>query len=268
MKTIGATIPIGVGDAIYIKAMLDAVKDNYSKISLKFHREIIQFYNLDEKYNLFLDDIGKLFFSEPPYMIDQESFDFEGIVDLCQKNNLQPVKPKLNHLLCKGNPLILDQEYVVLITKVRYMPRGEINARIPELTKLINDLSNKYKIVILGEKITEMNIGYKDLDINNIYQDYINNISNNVLDLTLPALGITSPNLIQLQQDCLIMSGAKLIITMGVGGGLSMATAVGNVVGYRVDNDPIANTVFKREYPDCIITKNWGHFLNSVRKYL
>jgi len=91
---------------------------------------------------------------------------------------------------------------------------------------------------------------------------------NNILDLTVPALGITAPNLIQIQQDCLIMNKAKLVITIGVGGGFCMATTVSNVVGYRTDDDPIANAVFNKEYQDAVITKNWTHFINTLNKYI
>ena len=101
--------------------MLDNVKDRYTEIKIKFHREIIKSHGLDPAYHKFLDDIGSLLFSEPPYVItDEPGIPFYGMVSICVDFGIPPVKPTLINLLCKGEPLNLDGEYIVMVTKARY----------------------------------------------------------------------------------------------------------------------------------------------------
>lgn len=264
--TIKAVIPIGIGDLLYVKAMLDAVKHQHDEINIRFCREIIDSYNLDPEYNLFLDDLGNLLFSDHPYKINDitNTRPLSGLVDLCQENNIKPVKPQLKDLLCNGPGLNLDKDYIVVATKSRYLPRTHFDQLAPSLWTTLNSLSQKYTIVVLGERIVEMNKGYEEFlnEIYSTYEDIKNNV--NVLDMTIPALGITSPKLNRLQQDCQIMKEAKFVVTLGVGGSFCMATSVANVIGYRCDNDPIANAVFDRDYSDAIVTKDWNRFISIL----
>lgn len=273
MSTLAVTIPIGLGDIIYTKAMLDTVSHRYSKIKLKFHREIIQSYKFDSGYNGFLDEIGSLFFSNPPYVLtDEPGIPFYGLVSICQDNNISPVKPCLQHLLCKGSPLQLDGEYIVMVTKVRYLSRSSLDTKVKEMWDVIRQLSAKYKVVILGEREVQMHEGYVQIGTNDVYSIYTSikdNVPNDsIIDLSIPALGISSPSLSQIQQDCLIMNQAKFVITLGVGGSFCMATAVGNVIGYREDSDSIANVVFGPEYPDAVVTSSWSRFIYKLGERL
>lgn len=271
MSILKITIPIGVGDLLYIKAMLDNTGDRYQEIYIRFHRDIITFYQMDPNYNKFLDDMGALFFGQPPYILTEEAIPFYGISSICSDNKIVPIKPNLKDLLCIGKSENIDGEYIVVVTKVRYMPRAHFNMISGRFFTALKRLSEKYKIVILGEKEVYMNPGYLEFkdSIYSIYNDIIDNIpQNRIVDLTLPTTGNVAPNLKQIQQDCLTLSGAKVAITIGVGGGMSMATAVANVVGYRIDQDPIADVVFQSEYPDAIITKNLDYFIHKLNQYL
>lgn len=272
MNVLRATIPIGLGDIIYVKAMFDAIPGRYSQVRLKFHREIIQSYKFDPNYNQFLDEIGSLFFSEPPYVLtDEPGIPFYGLVSICQDNNIIPVRPRLQHLLCKGQPLEVDEEYIVIVTKVRYLSRHLLDNKVMEMWKVINKLSTKYKVVILGEREVQMHLGYQEIGSNDVYSIYdsikTNVPANRIIDLSIPALGISSPNLSQIQQDCLIMNKAKFVVTLGIGGSFCMATAVANVVGYREDQDSIADVVFREEYHDTTVTSTWPRFINKLNEY-
>ena len=265
------TVPIGLGDLIYTKAMLDNIKHRFSEIHINIYRDIISFYGIDSKYNKFIDEIGSLFFSETPYILTSENIPFYGLELLCRDNNITPVKPELKHLLCKGTPIDIGDKYIAIVTKVRYVTREHFENKKQELFKVLQELSQKYKIVILGERVVELNGGYVKYaeGIYSIYDDIIQNIpADRVVDLSVPALGITAPDLTNIQQDCLTLSGAEFAITIGVGGGFCMATAVANTIGYRIDEDSIANTVFNKEYPNAIITKDWRYFLYKLRNKL
>jgi hypothetical protein len=140
------------------------------------------------------------------------------------------------------------------------------------LWKIVNKVlqDRHYKLVVLGEKVVEMNPEYQhytDRYIYSIYQDIMSHVgADRIVDLTFPALGITSPNLTQFLQDCLILNQAKFVITLGVGGNFCMATAVANTIGYRLDNDEIADLIFKNELPNAFVTKEFDRFINRIKR--
>jgi hypothetical protein len=271
MKVFGASTPIGLGDLIYIKAMFEPIKHEYESINIRFHREIITRYNKDPSYNNFLDELGSLLFGEAPYKLTDEPYQYYRVDELVRYHGLTPYKPELADLLCSGTPLNLDGPYIVLNTKIRSLPQSYLDQNVREFWDLLNKLSEKYKIVVLGEKVIEMNKEYQIYTSENIYSlhthIYNNMPHDRIIDRTVPALGITTPNLQQIKQDCLIMNQAKFVINFGIGGGFCLATAVANTVGYRYDDDLIADMVFSKEYPNAHITKDWNSFINKLRTF-
>lgn len=274
MAIIKATIPIGLGDLLYVRGILDTVKHKYEQIRLNLHREIINSYHIHPDYNIFLDEIGQLLFSEHPYiLLPKPEAPFYGLVSLCNDNGIDIVNPNLSKIMCKGEPLSLNQEYIVLNTKIRYLDRYYLDSIIPQFWAILNMLGDKYKIVILGEKSVEMHRGYEEIGnryVYSIYDGVLNNLrKDQMIDLTVPALGKTSPQLSKVQQDCLLMNKSKFVITFGVGGGFCMATSVANVIGFRTDSDPLADVLFdQRSYLNTIVTKNWGTFMSKLQSYL
>lgn len=273
MKTFGASIPIGLGDLIYIKAMFDPIKHEYERINLKLHRDIIVRYEKRLDYNHFLDEFTALLFGEVPYKIDDgSSYPYFGVSEIVRGFGLTPHKPEMSNILCKGTPLDLDAPYIVMNTKIRSLSKTHLEQYVREFWNLMNSISEKYKIVILGEKVIEMTKEYQiytEEHIFSLYPHIYNNIpADRLIDLTVPALGITSPDIKHLQQDCLIMNQAKCVINFGIGGGFCLATAVANTIGYRYDNDPIADLVFDRDYPNAVVTKDWPKFIQTLGQYL
>lgn len=172
MSIISCNIPTSLGDLITIKAHLDSVKHNYSQINLTFHTalwngalhtnvpEWQQNKILWEKY---LKDIGQLFFSESPYKLNAGQYPFRVTEQLIKDFNLPATKPELGHLLCRGRSLNLEGEYIVITTKVRDVIKKNFMPESIKLWKVLKDLSNKYKIVILGEREVEMRKEYDPL---------------------------------------------------------------------------------------------------------
>jgi len=270
MKEFKATIHVGLGDLIYMKAQFDSAKHKFDRIELTFNKGWSGVH--DGYYMNFLNELGQLLFSEPPYVITEIDHPHMSAVDIHRDHKILLTKPNLSYLLCKGTPLDIDSEYIVLTTKLRYFNRKKFDELSPKFFNTIERLSHKYKIVVLGERVVEMNAEYKLWgvdEIYSIYDDIIKNApSDRIVDLTIPALGITSPSIAQIQQDCLIMNLAKMVITLGVGGNFSMATAVANTVGFRIDQDIIADEIFKTSYPNVIVTKSWPKFIEILEGYL
>jgi len=273
MATFSSNIPVGLGDIIYIKSQLDFFKDRFEEIHITFHEDLISYYRKGTKYNIFLKEVGNLFFSEKPYILNDGYYPFRTQLQICTDYEMPPCKPELQHLLCKGVSLNLDSEYIVLTTKIRQLSRTNFNDMSKDFWDKINQLSKKYKIVLLGERKVEVNKEYEYYTtehIYSIYEDIMKNVQNEaIIDLTIPALGITVPSLTQIQQDCLIMKEAKFVVTIGIGGNFCMATAVANVIGYRNDDDEVADYCFSnREYPNAMITKNYEYFMSILGKYI
>lgn len=277
-------LPTSLGEIINAKYHLDLIKDQYDQIKLSFHTQLWatglytntpdwpQRKQLWEKY---LTDLGQLFFSEPPYVLDPVGVshkyggDCQHLVNLLR---ITPQKAEMSQYLCKGTSLNLGEEYIVITTKLRHIPKNFFYPRSIELWRTLQKLSAKYKIVILGERHVEMRREYQHIqnEVFGIYEQIISNLPpDRIVDLTVPALGETVSDLKQIQQDCLIMNEAKFVITIGVGGNSCMAHSTAKMaIGFRADNLPFANIVFGKEYPNMIVTKDWGYFIKVLERYL
>lgn len=279
-------IPTSLGEIINFKQHLDSVKDGYDQIKLGFatglwddglHTESPDWAEKKVLWEKYLFDIGQLFFSEPPYVLEKPNKWGGSIESLIERYSITPQKCEMAHLLCKGTPLNLGEDYVVVTTKVRGINPNFFQQKSSELWNTLRQLSQRNRIVILGERKVEIrkeyeanyNSGRESLPFG-LYDDIIANVpANRITDLTVPSLGETVSDLSQVQQDCLIMNQAKCVICVGIGGNSCLANAVSNMsVGFRMDNISFGDAVFTREYPNCIVTKNWPYFIHVIQRYL
>lgn len=267
-------IPTSLGEIINYKYHLDLVKNNYDQIKLSFSTDLwkASLYTEHSDWNQrevlwrkYLNDLGNLFFSEHPYVLQPRSASFRGdLSGLLSLLNMQPQRPNLSQYLCKGLAINVNP-YVVLTTKVREMNRT------PTIHEMYRILQN-HNVVVLGERVVEMRKEY----INNrtpvygIYDEIINNIpKHKIIDLTVPALGETVSDLTQIQQDCFIMHNAKCVVSLGIGGNLNMATASGaKVIGYRADNNRLANIMYQTETANFAVTKDMNRFISLLKDNL
>jgi hypothetical protein len=280
MKKIAVSIPTSLGEIINIKAHLEDVKHEYSEIRLNFkkslwnsclHTEAKDWPQKKVLWDKYLNDIGQLFFSEPPYVLDQREFTFYDCGDFIRIHRLTHRKAEMAHLLCKGTSLNIG-DYIVITTKARQLDKKAFFGPSIRMWDVLRKLSTKYKIVVLGEREVEMRKEYDvyENQIFGIYDQIIANLpAERIVDLTVPALGETVSDLKQIQQDCLIMNEAKFTVTLGVGGNFCMATSVSKMaIGFRTDNLAMTNRIFNRDYPNAIITKDWAYFIRTLEKYL
>jgi hypothetical protein len=270
MKKTSISIAIGIGDHIVIRGYLDTIKHEYDEIKISNHKAILQEWrNNDPVYSKFIDQFGTLLFSEAPYKFDSTPYRYLSQWDIIKDYKINPQKPNLSYLLCKGEPLNLNEPYIVLTTKVRFVDKRGLYPVLPRLWRTLNELSKKYKLVILGEREVERSKEYSVLnnfmEVHCLYDNIISNISKErILDLTVPALGITTPSFDNIRQDCLIMNQAKCVIVVGVGGNFCMSSAVANTIGYRADKEPNLDLMLKNNYSDLFMTRDWEQFINKL----
>lgn len=269
-------IPLSLGEIINFKYHLDLVKKDYELISFSFHKPLLKSHLIvnqeqERSQNKYLDDIGKLLFSEQPYRIDLQSNRFFGDVNtLVRIINVNLHKADLRQYLCKGTSLGIGP-YIVMTTKVRELSKSIFLPLSAQLWKTLQDLSKTYKIVILGEREVEMRKEYLSWSHSNIYSLYDQIIANmpsdRIVDLTVPALGNTASDISKIQQDCLIMNEAKATITIGIGGNSGMSTASSNLaIGFRHDRNGTAERIYSVEDTRVCITNNWSRFIKKLKE--
>jgi len=125
----------------------------------------------------------------------------------------------------------LDSPYVVLSTKARYYLRSSFDSEKQSLFDAINSWG--MKVILLGEKEVEYNLEYKswgNSQIYSIYGDAMKGIRDDLLvDMTVPKLGTTTPDIDKLFSDMSIAYQAKACINIGVGGFYCMSIFSGKL---------------------------------------
>lgn len=263
---------LGIGDHIFIRAYLDPIAHKYSQINIAHAKDALAFwFNNDQKRLQFNTQLANTIFSVPPYKFDVNGvFPFFPVERIINEINDKPIKPNLD-CLCKGNSLNIG-EYIVITTKMRQFPISSFEQMKPILTEKLQNLATKYKIVILGEREVEMTKEYTNSvnrgQVFGIYNYLINILpKDNLLDLSIPALGNTVSTFSQFQQDCLIMKEARAVITFGIGGNMWMSAGVAKKsIGLRTDAEWTTDKL-NNGYPGMFLTKDinqFGEFLDAA----
>lgn len=268
MKKIGMDINVGIGDHLLLRIFMDSIKDQYDQIAITHSRPGMAFWhNNDDKRWDFNLQLGKLVFSEPPYvLVPNAHFPFYPNERIVKELSNRAVKPNLPQL-CAGKSLDIGK-YVVVNTKVRHIMNYDFERAKSRLTPALRHLTTDYTIVILGEREVQRTKEYEaSVNKDKIYglYDYFKQIlpHDRILDLSIPALGITCSDLKQLQQDCLVMREAEAVINFGVGGNLWITTCVSkHTIGWHNDSDPIMDLV--QAIPDLHITRDLDQFIQFL----
>lgn len=269
MKQLNMDINLGIGDHLFLRIFVDGVKHQYDRIAITHSRPALQFwFNNDPKRGEFNLQLGRLVFSEPPYvLVPNARFPFYPNDRIVREINNKPVKPNLDRL-CVGKSLGIDK-YIVLTTKVRHIQRGDFEQYKAKITPALCELAKTYKMVILGEREVQATREYtaecnRD-QVYGIYNYLIETLPpDRVLDLSIPALGITCSSLPQLQQDCLIMKEARAVITFGIGGNLWISACTANqTVGLRGDSEPTTDLI-QSGFPGMSLTKDIDQFIKFL----
>ena len=278
---------VGIGDIIYTKTILDQLSPRYDEIHVCTNnkayesrmpvRDVIlewdsYLHNKDiEEYRGFVAKLFAWIFTEPYYRVNFESdYPHKTILALCNEHDIHPVKPNLKRYLwdCKSE---IPSDYVVIQTKSRMFNYGEMCVTGGNIWDAIARLSHKYKIVIMGERAIEPNYEYSAgfSEASGAYSMYSEAVSHvpgkNIIDLTVPALGLTSPDFDKFRRDCHIINKAKACLSFGFGGGFCMAMAFGKTLCYKnYDNEETAFLFPKDKVEDSLVTNDQDKFIHAL----
>ncbi len=271
MKEYSVKIPIGIGDLVYIKGLLDLTKDRFSCINISPNMAL---FNGRPKYKPFVMELMGMLFKPPFYNITMDqSYPFKSIVDMWRQLKIKPRKPNVASILCEGElPKGLHSgKYIVINTKVRALKKNAYRAFQPKLFKLLRSIG-KHKIVLLGEREIEFTNEYKNLGHKNIYciyRDLVDYLpSNKIVDLTISKLGITPPNMKKFKHDCNIMHHAHRVIQIGGGGSFCVSSAISKLICIiSYSSLPFFAEVFRyNEYKDVLVANNSREFLKAIEE--
>lgn len=269
MASLFLDINVGIGDYIFARAFIDGIKNKYDSINITLSKAGMQFWhNNDPLRWQFNIDLCNLIFNEPPYkfVITNSYWPFFPHERIVKELNNKPTKPDLN-CLCVGKSIDI-KNYIVITTKIRQFSKVAFEDLKDRLSPALQALNNKYKIVILGEREVEKTKEYEAEcnreQVFGIY-NYLISILNadQVIDLTVPVLGIAVSTIQKFQQDCLIMKEANAVITFGIGGNFWMAAGVAKkAIAFRADSEWATDLM--SSYPNMSLTKNIDQFIDYL----
>lgn len=244
-------INLGIGDILFIKAALDNVKEKYSNINISPNYSIIdQYRNGDLEYKDFIDKLFFLLFSESPYHIMNDlSYPLRTLLTLNEIEHIPFCEPYLEKYLV--DPIIYQEnekgDHITVSTKVRGLSAQNYVMKYRErFIEKLQELEEKYTIYIIGERKIGYNAEYQchGDTIFCIYDDLRYHLTN-ALDICIPELGYTSPNLNYIMDDCNLMYTAKTNICLGIGGNFSLAASVGNLINFRATKGDVVDCTSK-----------------------
>lgn len=273
MNPLFLQLNLGVGDMVYARCFLNPVKHHFSRISITLAQDAIQFWFAGDPVRWKFDcDLARLVFNEPPYdFVENPSFRYQFFPNdrIAKELNTKSTNPNLLHL-AQGTSLNIGP-YIVLSTKCRQFSEITFNTYKKELVPVLQALTKKFKVVILGEREVQKTKEYTNsVNIGQVfgaYDFYKETLKDceNVVDLTIPSLGINVSSIEQFRQDCLIMKEAEAVINMGIGGNYWMAIAVAKqIINLRTDNE--WTTDLMSTYPGLIMSKNIKHFTATLEQ--
>lgn len=261
-KVMQLDINVGIGDHLIIRFFLDQIKNQFDSIQITHSRAAMSHWRAnDPKYWEFIYQLGDILFSESPYQLVKRPIYFpfwpsERFMSL----GIKPARPNLPGMIVNHNLTAIPTEpYIVLTTKVREMKPEMFQSFIQEFTPIIQKLATKYTIVLMGEREVEKSKEY--LVANNptiIFSAYnaFKKLVPDAVDLTIPALGIQSSDIKQVQHDCYIMSKSKAVLTLGIGGNVWLsAISAPLTLCLRADSYQVPN-LFEGTIPELYLTRN------------
>ena len=219
MGTFSIAIGPGIGDAIITKSLLLNLQSN--PINVEVYPSLLTCRG--PNYKSFIDEFDQTVFSESPFRFHTSSIGakFRSHWEM-HEDGFKPSQISLADRLCKGKSI--GGTYACLNMKVRLWDFDAFIKIADVFAKEILSLSKRVKLVLMGERTVEMNEEY--VHHKDIFSLYPLLPSMNVLDLTVPALGIAAPSMVSLCQDCKYMAESRAAINVGYGGNSVLSAVV------------------------------------------
>lgn len=188
------------------------------------------------------------------------------IINIEQIKNMYLFNKKEFPLLDLRNKFSLEKDTssIVLTTKVRYLKRIFFDKIKLDFFRLINN-SDK-NLIVVGERILEYGKEYTihgNQTIYSIYDDIIKEIKpEKIIDKTIAAAGITTPDFFHLLEDLKMISKYK-VLGFGIPGINFLYSSITDFVGYCEPHDFLPFIDRNRK-----IFKTKEDFLTITKKYL
>lgn len=266
MKTLEFVANVGIGDLIHTRQLLDNVLNKGYKINVILGVATFENFWKGEKLE-FLIWLSNVLFQKPEFEV-YFSANKLGVspIDLLSSELVVPAIPNFSEKFDCDIKLSSNSNRLILLTKVRGFPKDQFIEYLDAINKEILILSKRYEIVLLGEREIEFNSEYKIHGEDLIYSLYGNfkKLLPNAIDMTIPALGITSPTKEQFLLDCNLMSNSKKVICFGSGGNVSIAMSVSNVLNFYGGNEMLPLFSKLAEIDNKIITNNFPKFIKEL----
>jgi hypothetical protein len=213
---------LGIGDITILAADLFVSGENEFEIEIS--QDILKYYrkNCHVEYEEFCKNYILSILSHKNIIFKSDL----GLPDY-NLQNYNLFSHALNDNVCdyftnkfKKNLKFIDECYIVINSKVRLFSKNEFEKDKYYFFDEINKLGKR--VVILGEREIEYNLEYEihgSNQVYSIYKDALELIDSSLIhDMTIPKLGLTTPNLENLFNDMSIAYNACSIINIGVGG--------------------------------------------------
>jgi hypothetical protein len=232
-------INVGIGDIITAKSyLLDYIHKGVTKIIVQPSHRYLHLRGAG--YGQFVDQFSRLVYHEPQFTIipgdtQLESTHWASLM----KQGLKQHNVDLTTALPLERP-VPSVPYLCLNTKVRQYNYQRFLDIKQSFLKVLRKLCEHKVLVIMGERTVEQNIEYSIHGTDVIYSIYghLEDLpKDKVIDMTVPALGLTVPDLHALRQDCHIMAKSEGVINIGYGGNLALSGSVAktyNLIGPNV----------------------------------
>jgi len=249
----------GIGDTIHFISHLSYIFKKDEDIYVDFYYPTIEeFKQNPEEYYKFLSDFVNSIAPKNIKIIRGLDGNLLSMKDLFSFYSIS------NFKFIDLQPLFgenFDNSKVILHTKVRQLNYAYYNEIKEDFYKVLN-LGRK-EIILVGEKEIEFGKEYTELGEKRVYSifgdciKYLN--PNKIIDLTVPKLGITIPDLDKLLEDMQLI-GNHYNICFGSAGNVSLACCLNKTVSYSVDPSYAWFTSF--------LDRNNQYFKNSKDDFL
>lgn len=222
-----ATINGGIGDLIHCHAMFEAAKDRFDDIEVIMDEHSLAAAR-NAQHIAFARRLLSLLFRGPLYRIgSDERGDSVGMTPQSLRQfGLAAAAPDLRDVLPIAG-VEPPPPFVAVSTKVRGWSRCEYEAIRPELLRLLEAISRRVSLVLVGERVLSMVPDYVANHAGRVYSIYDDLKALPCVDATFAEFGEAPAQWEQFRSDCTTMAHAERVITLGSGGNVSMAMACG-----------------------------------------
>jgi hypothetical protein len=266
MKRLALKLPLAIGEQIYARASLDAVKHEYDEILVSLNWEQL---NLRAPgYRGFAEGFASRLFSEPPYRFDPSANPPYTTFEDLHKRGIRVRLPWFPDILPAPETPIPKQPYVTLNTKVRFLGRPTLEAVTPRIFRELKVLADRYRILLLGERVLCRTGEYEHWGPEAIYSAH-DHFSQGVpvSDRTFCSFDTEGFSLARLRRDCALMRNARCNLLLGIGGPLALALSVGKVLAFHhCTCFPYVNDLFAlAQQGRAVVTTDLDNFITRLR---